>query len=205
MNLKCISLVTIIALSMSDERNLRTNLGGASNIDWFNKLLARAEFQFVVDHLARKVHAAQVHITSDELGCKAVSVTDEHQRFVMDKCIRNRLAEIDPQLEKDVPIRVNAHHIALLEAAAKIPTYSSPPPPPNFAKNSHAEVHRFVGSHLCHRKSCTNPSHIVWEPAWYNRWRDNCAGGRFCPHIPSCLRPHRDVDKLDWHDLVDRQ
>jgi hypothetical protein len=59
-----------------------------------------------------------------------------------------------------------------------------------------------VCSHLCHRKRCCNPDHIVIEGIVENSRRNNClhslvAGGQtwnLCPHTPRCLR--RDTDNL---------
>jgi hypothetical protein len=45
-------------------------------------------------------------------------------------------------------------------------------------------------SHLCHRRECLNPAHIVFEPAWQNRKRNYCGfhGECDCGNTPKCLR-----------------
>lgn len=45
-------------------------------------------------------------------------------------------------------------------------------------------------SHLCHRRECMNPAHIVFEPTWQNRKRNYCGfhGECDCGNTPKCLR-----------------
>lgn len=61
-----------------------------------------------------------------------------------------------------------------------------------------------VVSHLCHRKTCINPDHLVIESIATNNARKGCLcafntpDGRvwgLCAHAPLCLR--RDTDTLD--------
>lgn len=58
-------------------------------------------------------------------------------------------------------------------------------------------------SHLCDRRNCFNPSHIVDESAQVNNSRKGCPGPIYCSahghlivdlcaHIPRCVRPPRD-------------
>lgn len=58
-------------------------------------------------------------------------------------------------------------------------------------------------SHLCDRRNCFNPDHLVVESPQYNNARKNCAGPIFCSkhqhlivdtctHTPRCLRHPRD-------------
>jgi hypothetical protein len=55
-----------------------------------------------------------------------------------------------------------------------------------------------VASHLCHRKKCINPKHLVIESITKNNQRKGClcqlidsAGKRWnlCPHEPKCINP----------------
>jgi len=60
-----------------------------------------------------------------------------------------------------------------------------------------------VSSHLCHRKRCINPSHLVLESITCNNSRKGCLCAlqdlmgnvwTLCPHNPKCLR--RDTDTV---------
>jgi len=61
---------------------------------------------------------------------------------------------------------------------------------------------REVCSHLCHRKRCCTPEHIVIETIVDNSRRNYCLHSlsasnqtwNLCPHMPRCLR--RDADNL---------
>ena len=55
-------------------------------------------------------------------------------------------------------------------------------------------------SHLCHRKSCINPNHLVYEPQWTNLKRNYCgnSGSCDCGMNPKCILPyHNDVWKYE--------
>jgi Zinc-binding loop region of homing endonuclease len=60
-----------------------------------------------------------------------------------------------------------------------------------------------VASHLCHRRSCFNPEHIILEHNKKNLERTCCVRAAraddkvidVCPHKPKCLR--RDTDNID--------
>lgn len=41
-------------------------------------------------------------------------------------------------------------------------------------------------SHLCHRPSCLNPDHLLWEPRWKN-WKRLYCFGCDCGVTPACL------------------
>lgn len=68
-------------------------------------------------------------------------------------------------------------------------------------------MHNQVVSHLCHRKACINPNHIIIEPIVANNRRLGCictikvptsifvVGA--CIHEPVCLR--RDTDNIPKH------
>jgi len=48
-------------------------------------------------------------------------------------------------------------------------------------------------SHLCHRETCLNPRHLVYESLEANKGRNGCSGPTGgCVHIPRCLQtgPH---------------
>lgn len=56
-------------------------------------------------------------------------------------------------------------------------------------------------SHLCHRKLCVNPNHIVYEPQWKNLKRNYCGdtGKCDCGVKPKCLAPFHN-SKWDHKD-----
>lgn len=56
-----------------------------------------------------------------------------------------------------------------------------------------------------YNEKCCNVDHLVWEPSWMIRLRDNCRDGYECKHGPDrCLRPHRyDEDvNVEWTDYL---
>ncbi|KAF2963283.1 hypothetical protein GQX73_g10294 [Xylaria multiplex] len=66
------------------------------------------------------------------------------------------------------------------------------------------------GSHRCHNPLCLNPSHIVFEPTWYNLHRQQCqkeacflrSEGRDVPphcglHSPPCLMQHASLTMFE--------
>jgi len=58
-------------------------------------------------------------------------------------------------------------------------------------------------SHLCHRNSCCNPTHIVVEPFWRNRKRNFCGfhGSCDCGNSPKCLRRYQSSNTTDNPEL----
>jgi len=111
----------------------------------------------------------------------------------------------------DAPARYMPYHIALLAAGRSLPDVDPPAYPASLRlvktkrKRGSAEGNEkgatWVASHLCHDGQCVNADHLVWEPSWFNRLRDNCPGGNECPHRPHpCLRPHRVAVEaiIDW-------
>lgn len=60
---------------------------------------------------------------------------------------------------------------------------------PNYPDHKHGWPVSVHVSHLCHRKSCINPNHIVYEPQWKNLKRNYCGenGSCDCGMNPPCL------------------
>lgn len=55
----------------------------------------------------------------------------------------------------------------------------------------------YTASHLCGIPRCIRPDHLVWEPHWYNVWREGCHrwdSSVMCPHKPECLPYRPDID-----------
>src|SRR5690554_1751740 len=59
-------------------------------------------------------------------------------------------------------------------------------------------------SHLCHRKQCVNPNHLVYEPQWKNLKRNYCGeGGKCdCGVEPTCLAPYRNSNWQHDDELI---
>lgn len=73
------------------------------------------------------------------------------------------------------------------------------------ARNGHAPINHC--SHLCDRRACFNPDHLVDEVATVNNSRKGCPGDIYCPvhgdllaalcaHQPKCIRPPRGSDTV---------
>jgi len=140
----------------------------------------------------------------------------EHPRIEPRLPTKKKLKDMWPLFAAVLPIKINASHVALLKAGKRRPDKLPPLCPQDWFKSlfgrlaTDAEA-KWVASHLCHRKDCVEPTHIVWEPGWYNRARDNCPGkvecttchtqpAATCGHIPQCIRSHR-APVLDWKTL----
>jgi len=187
----------------------RINPGGSSEVAWFNTLMIAPHLSFLRAHLFVKIEAPRSVIATT--GCIIYKIAGDFQRIDIDKSIRQTLVSTDLLFEEQLPIKINAHHIALLKAGKFIPNRSPPLPPKALLTRSSATSSRFVASHLCHQKACINPDHLVWEPDWYNRLRDNCLAQSLtcgcgkvhdvCVHVPKCICSHRKVDVIDWHTL----
>lgn len=107
------------------------------------------------------------------------------------------------------------YHVSLAKHQRLIPSFDPPAYPEEIRKvlakrNSEPLVNggaaTWVASHLCHNSECYNPDHLVWEPSWMNRLRDNCPGGESCSHRPHrCIRAHRNKEEviLDWTKFCD--
>lgn len=68
--------------------------------------------------------------------------------------------------------------------------------PPTSPENSHGWPSSMQVSHLCHRKKCINPNHIVYEPQWMNLKRNYCGinGKCDCGLSPKCLATYHNDD-----------
>jgi hypothetical protein len=92
--------------------------------------------------------------------------------------------------------RYTLYTIALLRARKLVPNYAPPPYPaeirqvrhkrPASATTGNEKVATWVASHLCHNKLCIKVEHLVWEPSWFNRLRDNRPRGI---HVTTGLIP----------------
>jgi len=58
-------------------------------------------------------------------------------------------------------------------------------------------------SHLCHRKECINPNHLVYEPQWKNLKRNYCGerGECDCGVQPKCVATYHN-EKWQYHDSL---
>ena len=112
----------------------------------------------------------------------------------------------------NLPQRFEPYHAAMLKANKMIPDTVPPRLPQAWRqvqKKRWADVDldkdaTWVASHLCRNKRCMNADHIVWEPNWFNRLRDNCPGGDDCDHRPhKCIQAHRKKGEIyDWTTLA---
>lgn len=162
---------------------------------WFRVLALTPDLATVRANLAAKIRKTTI---DSVLGC--VQVTDPKTRPVMDKKDLARFKEF----ASDAPERYELYHIALLRDQKVMPLFDPPPYPEKLRKSTNfkeGQEATWVASHLCHDKKCVNTAHIVWEPSWMNRLRDNCPGGEECKHGPDqCLRKHRynEDEIVDW-------
>jgi len=142
----------------------------------------------------------------------------EHPRIEPRLPTKKQLKEMHPLFEAVLPRKINASHVALLMDGRRRPDKLPPQCPPDWFKSlfgrlaTDAEA-KWVASHLCHQKECVQPEHIIWEPGWYNRARDNCPGkvvcttchtepAASCGHFPQCIRAHR-APALNWNTLAE--
>jgi len=96
----------------------------------------------------------------------------------------------------------DAHHrTAAVAAAMRFFTGRSPDSARAGSKNHLGWPEHEEHSHLCHRFSCCNPSHLVIEPFWKNRKRNFCGlnGKCDCGMQPACIRPYENRDATDLH------
>lgn len=74
--------------------------------------------------------------------------------------------------------------------------------PPQFPRSTHGWPSTTQVSHLCHRKHCVNPNHMVYEEQWRNLKRNYCGfnGQCDCGMTPKCLATYHNEN---WkHDDV---
>lgn len=178
----------------------KVNVGGSSRLEWVNILITSNDLDICRENLFRKIRDVE-----DKLGCLEVRGFTELTRPVMDK---NPLATFK-KVVPAAPERFSPYVIAMIQGGKRVPSFDPPRYPDELRKvknkrtsNSKVEDQEatWVASHLCHNRRCCNVDHLVWEPSWMNRLRDNCPGGDECQHGPDkCLRPHRPKgDVVDW-------
>jgi len=191
------------------EPRSKPNPGGSSKLAWFNPLCDDPRLSSVRDNLFAKISKREPS-TNGHSECVKVVGFDESSRPVADKDVLTLFKSICP----DAPARYSPYVISMAQAGKKIPELSPPSYPSELRKVKQKRVKTaeggnekeatWVASHLCHNRECVNPSHLVWEPSWFNRLRDNCSGGTLCWHRPDpCLRAHRsDQEIVDWTEYV---
>lgn len=181
------------------------NVGGSSELAWFNPLASDPQLRGVRDHLAAKISA----VAASALGCggcvKVVGF-NENTRPVANAAEMRLLKTVCPS----APARFSPYVISMAKAGMLLPDR---PPPPYPAELRHVKHKRtaaaaegnekgatWVASHRCHNRECVNAERLVWEPSWFNRLRDNCPGGEACGHRPHpCLASHRPAGGIvDW-------
>jgi len=181
----------------------KVNIGGASQLSWYNPLHQNPRASAILQHLASKVSNTVV----EPSGCITVAGFTESTRPQADLRYRPLLKEV---CGPETPERFSPYVISMAANGVALPAEKPPRYP---AELRHVKQKRastdtagnekdatWVCSHLCHFKRCINPAHLRWEPSWMNRLRDNCPGGAACVHRPDpCLAPHRDTSELiDW-------
>ncbi len=173
-------------------------------MSWFNVLCNDLRFAEAKENLVSKLGNPIKHEKLSN-GCITVLAFNDDTRLCLDK----RFASAPDSII--LPKRFMPYHAALLKHGKNIPKKEPPRLPLKWRKvtakrhiDEHVEkVATWVASHLCHNKRCINPEHIEWEPNWFNRMRDNCAGGDDCRHLPfKCLQGHRSEETYyDWSSI----
>lgn len=134
--------------------------------------------------------------------CKHVNGFTEANGLVLGKAFRPVLKQIC----LDCPERFSQYVIAMAVAGTLMPAPKSPAYPGELHKvkvkrtkaapEGNEKDATWVASHLCHNRRCVNAEHLIWEPSWMNRLRDNCTGADACVHRPDkCLAPHRATEE----------
>ncbi|KAI0107347.1 hypothetical protein F4776DRAFT_433538 [Hypoxylon sp. NC0597] len=177
------------------KRRLNVNSGSGSQLEWLNELATKPSLRPVLDSLHNRVQDHHVCATTGcwKLPCKSVEYRP---------AIEKKHASL---VNHNFPRKVMAHHVSLAYHRKLAPTYDPPPFPDELRHIKPADGGKaaWVASHLCHDRACINPDHLVWEPGWANRLRDNCAGLDQCWHRPfRCIRPHRPVESVNWTDYL---
>lgn len=187
-------------------KKIKINSGGASKLQWVKILATHEDLADCRQNLFRKIQD-----TKDNKGCLEVEKFSESTRPVMDK----KLLEKFKRYAVDAPERFSPYVIALVQAGKVVPDFDPPRYPDALRKVKNKrtssskvddQVATWVASHLCHNRLCCNTEHLVWEPSWMNRLRDNCPGGEACIHGPDqCLRPHRPSpeERVDWTNYLE--
>ncbi|KAL8684665.1 MAG: hypothetical protein Q9224_006200, partial [Gallowayella concinna] len=189
----------------SESKKPKLNLGGSSRLLWVNVLAQDPRLSGCRQNLFQKIGKTRVVAG----GCVHVVDFTENTRPVLDKAFQGAFRAA----ASDAPERFSPYTIALVRAGKLVPAIIAPSYPPSLRKVLHKRTKSskvdeqeatWVASHLCHDRRCINDSHLVWEPSWMNRLRDNCPGGEACVHGPDkCLRPHRpSEEQVDWTDFL---
>ena len=58
-----------------------------------------------------------------------------------------------------------------------------------FASHPNFREKGMTSSHSCHNRACVKPSHLVYLPDFVNKGCSGCAGGGWCNHYTTCIRP----------------
>jgi len=89
--------------------------------------------------------------------------------------------------------RPKAHKVSALFFKGKMPEYS---------KHEHGWPVECQVSHLCHKNSCINPLHLVYEPQWCNLKRNYCGenGTCDCGRTPPCIKTYHNGEWIDPQD-----
>lgn len=169
---------------------LNTRSLGLKDISYLRDLYKHPN---LISKLHSKAKSASMRSTTDP-ACLITSIgakSENHPRVCIEKADHQRLLQASPNL----PYKIQASHLALLEAERPLPEEMPCIPSGLQSKIS------WVASHLCHNSRCIDPTHLVWEPDWYNRSRDNCLREVECPkcscrfpvcsHEPPCLKAHK--------------
>ena len=190
------------------------NVGGSSKLAWVNVLALDSSLEKCRSNLFSKISNTEAVAGSEEIldpedkklgGCLQVKGFGEATRPVLDKALQGTLKSVC----SDAPERFSPYVLAMIRDRKVLPSFDPPKYPEALrkVKNKRVKSSNFedqdatwVASHLCHNKRCVNSNHLVWEPSWMNRLRDNCPGGKSCLHLPDrCLRPHRPAEEaVDW-------
>jgi hypothetical protein len=179
------------------------NVGGSSRLEWFNQLATDPSLSSARNNLFSKISHTVV-----ATNCIVVKGFTEDTRPILDKSHFKLVRSKIPT----APARYSPYHIALIKAAKLVPITEPPAYPRELRQvltkrikgTTVDKAATWVASHLCHNRKCINVEHIVWEPSWFNRLRDNCQGGNECIHRPHpCLQPHRHQDEvIDWTEYI---
>jgi len=176
----------------------RVNHGPATGLDWVNWLIDHRDtgfFRRMMENLNELRRKCQVK-DPDSIGCRLTDKVGSNHRRTSTEAYREMI-ERSGGLATNIPMRVSVHILAMIAAGKRLPDH----PCPTFPGSNKSAF--WNASHLCHHKSCTDPSHLVWEPNWANRQRDGCSGGSECIHAVRCLRAHRSAEEMvDWRTLV---
>jgi hypothetical protein len=187
----------------------KKNPGGSSNCDWFNPMLTNPSLSGVREHLYGKIPKPISTAGAKHPECIRMPLNKDGglPRLIANQSQRQFLGSLVP----DVPAAFSAYQLAMMRAGKERPP-GLPPRLPEAdrqvikARTKDDVVDKdatWVISHRCHERSCINPDHLIWEPSWYNRLRDNCPGGPECKHLDHpCLGSHRDAARVyRWTDL----